>query len=244
MSVLPSSVTCSDCGRERNESTNSCECGATRRTFSIFLSDTLKVRDELRGTVRDQDQSVAADFSVRTDDIRNANASIDYRAGTINVGGKQDGHVDKDEEQAWVLGALAAELSRINGCEYGSRLDASDQEADGWLWAKDTSDTCQAMQLRHLDDEAIKTIQRTRSLKDSFTFQDLFQAAEKAINDKARKYPVAVKQNMWLVIHTPYPIMDSFIEQMRLAVSDVARRSGFREVWVVPFREPPFRLDA
>lgn len=243
MSDSNRTVSCSDCGRPRKETPGPCQCGSSRRTFQVTLVEKISVRDELRGTARDKDQAVVADFSNRSDDTREGTASIDYRAGTVRAGGKQEGFVGKDDEQRRVLEALAAELSRIHGRAYDFELDPLDQDVDGWLWCKDNSEERQAVQLRHLDDGAISVIQRTGTLDDSFTFNDLFQVAENAIASKAEKYPIAIKRQMWLAIHTPYPILDSLMGRMRTALADAARRSGFKEVWVVPFREPAFRID-
>jgi hypothetical protein len=244
MDDVTQTIACADCGTPQSDDPRPCSCGSTRRAIRIEIQEeAIKARDELRGTVREQGGDVVQDFSQRGDDKRDSSVSVDFRAGTMTVAGAQGQRAHKDDEQRQVLEAFAAAQGRRLGREFRCELDGEDREADGWVWPADEPDRRQALQLRNLDDAAIAAIQSTGRLNADFGFADLVAAARKALASKATQYPAAVKEPMILILHVPYPLVDTLVPQMRSALRDDAAGCGYREVWVVPFREPPFRLD-
>jgi hypothetical protein len=243
MNNVTQTISCADCGAPRPDDPRPCSCGSTRRAIRVEIREESKVHDELRGTVREQGGSVVQDFSQRRDDRRESSVSVDYRGGTMHVAGAQVRRACKDDEQQQVLEAFAAAQSSRLGRDFRCELDQEDREADGWVWPADEPKARQALQLRNLDDAAIAAIQRTSTLSADFRFSDLVAAARNALTSKSAQYPAALKAPMILVLHVPYPVVETLVPQMRSALLDDAARCGYREVWVVPFREPPFRLD-
>lgn len=243
---LSQSFRCGACGREvrstPSELSPTCpNCRASRWTLLVVLSDDFPATaDELDAVGSDDQGTVVAERRDRTD--LNSTATVSANAGadvlmTVNREHRVKGF---DGEQP-AAESLATAYNHERGTAY--TVESKSKEDSGYedrvLVSKRDTPPRIGVQIRHVDDAAIRAIGQQRQFAGVRSSESLVAMVRIAIDAKAQ-IDTKVRSATILLLQTP-AVLGQIVRQQ--ITTEPINSGGFREVWLAPFRERAFRLD-
>jgi hypothetical protein len=214
------------------------------------MADSVQLLDEFEMIAKDSGGEVKREMASRTDGKKEGVIDVD-RTGqdaVVRRSGTRAAPLNNLEDENTSVAALAVELNRRDGSAYRPvPKDTEDSDLpDVWL-VDDQKEPKDAearigVQVTHLDTAAVRDLGRRERFDLSGDMRSIAQAAAGAIGKKQLVDPKIVAKTILLLI-CPYPIRTSMEDDLRRLIKEAVSGNRYRETWVAPFKERPFRVQ-
>lgn len=228
---------CSDCGAATDESSSDerrpCpRCGSMKRRHAIGSVESVGGTNIVSfTTTHDSAGELVADSIVTEHEGGQVGSSMDYRAGTyrrVATTGESWSSPTKDEVHARV----GTTLVTVGAAEKYEPVDErTERFPDIRVFAAGLRTD---VEVRHVDDRAVRDLYRDHHLHRTGHFDDLRAAVLKALEAKADYDPSAMRK-MWLALYLPFAPSDLVMAEIRTAIAlhmKTAARA-YAQIWLV-----------
>lgn len=241
---------CTNCGTTLSEDLNACEkCGSRSRTLRVTAVDETRVLDELDVMQTTDSGKVLGEFSGRNDGKKIGTIAVDWAEHDrpIRAQGRLSERLCNFQDEVEYAAAFALALNQRTGRMYAVEPKAKEDSDVPDRWIRDdhlqptNADHRLAVQITHLDSFAIASLGRHGGYDVQFDVVSFVDAAIEAINRKS-EIDRTIASKSYLVLITPYPIRASLQPAITDAIQQRHLQAIYRETWIVPFHELPFRI--
>lgn len=236
---------CAKCGytvQHRDNDVTPCpECGGENWDITMNIQDTLTVADELDVTATNDQSDILAERIKKTDLNTSANFTSDLgKPSKISVQRKT--RIDGFEEEGTAADAMVNCYNKLRKTSYqvAEKPGEDSDYADRVLISESDKPVRINVQIRHLDPAIIADLGRQGAVDADRTAPDMVTLIICAIEDKANIDP-RLKEETILQLILPTPLGKAIRQTIDENKFD---RRGFKEIWISPFREESFPLNA
>lgn len=238
MTTTATSV-CSKCGKElppREAPDTRCPaCGHLGRLVTLGFMDEVKTYDGIVAESFDNAGPIAESLSVDTARVR-VRSHVDRRAGTFSTKasrGDEWQRRTKEAEEEAVGWAIARVLEKETEVPWTvAAVPKKERHPDVRVRPGGaTTVAIHEVEVRHLDEAAIKAINTDGSLDRRTQLPALEAMLRAAVLDKLDHYDRAWIPKGTLALQIPIPVAMAYVEVLRVAAATLG--DGFRELWLV-----------
>ena len=218
-------------------------------TLRANVGDSIRALDELELDVTDGANAVLWEFSGRTDGRKEGSNAIDWtgKNPVVRIQGSRSEPLNSFQDEDDYATAFAIALNARDERSY--IVEPKDKEdsdfVDRWLRddavSKDNPAHRVAIQVTHLDKHRIKELGTDGKYAVQIDADVVADAAVEALRRKS-KIDMQSAGKTYLILITPYPIRESLQSSISDAIRSGNPESPYRETWIVPFREKPFKI--
>lgn len=210
-------------------------CGHHGRVVTLEFKDEVKIYDGVVWESFDEDGPVAESVSVDMPQVK-VSSHVDRRAGTFSTKasrGDEWQRRTKEAEEEEVGWAIARVLKKETGVPWTVvPVPKKEQHPDvRVLPSGGTTVAIHEVEVRHLDEATIQTINTDGSLDRRAQLPELKAMLKAAVVDKLDHYDRAWIPKGTLALQVPIPVATAYVEVLRGVAATLG--DGFRELWLV-----------
>lgn len=210
-------------------------CGHNGRVVTLEFKDKVKIYDGVVGESFDEDGPVAESVSVDMPQVK-VSSHVDRREGTFSTkasrGDDWQRRTKEAEEEAvgWAIARVLEKETEVPWTVVP--VPKKEQHPDVRVRSGgQTTVAIHEVEVRHLDEAAIKAINTDGSLDRRSQLPALEAMLRAAVVDKLHHYDRAWIPKGTLALQIPIPVGTAYVEVLRVAAATLG--DGFRELWLV-----------